>query len=140
MKFVFKGDCQTKAKSRKIIALTCVVFLVSTLFFSTPVNAVQSPYKIDGAYVTGSTNYYSTFVSATTTHKTNYIKNVKVYGYCFMSGNLACYGTATNADYAPNYVTVSFDMGSFTPIGSKGEHSVDGSTWVGKSYSGIYMP
>ena len=129
-----------KNKKNKVLGLASAFILMCALLFSFPVNAgtVTSPSKIKGSYATGSTTYYSTFVTASTFHIENNVKTVQVRAFCTVSGHTAYYGFANNADYSPNYVTVNLDVVGYTACGSIGIHSVGGSSWEGKSYSGSY--
>lgn len=126
---------------KKVLGLASAFMLLSAFLFSFPVSAgsVTSPSKIKGSYATGSTTYYSTFVTATTSHIENNAKTVTVKGYCNVYGNVGYYGQASNGDYSPNYVTVNLDIIGYSPCGSIGIHSVNGSSWVGYSYSGLYF-
>ena len=130
-----------KNKKNKVLGLASAFMLMSALLFSFPVSAgtVTSPSKILGSYATGSTTYYSTFVTASTFHIENNAKTVTVKGYCNVYGNVGYYGKASNGDYSPNYVTVNLDIVGYPACGSIGIHSVSGSNWVGYSYSGSYL-
>ena len=73
-----------KNKKKKALGLASALMLMSTFLFSFPVSAgtVTSPSKIKGSYATGSTTYYSTFVTASTFHIENNAKTVQVKAFC----------------------------------------------------------
>ena len=132
-------------KLRGVIA--AVAMMCASLLMSVPAEAaspVYSPYKIDGAYVVGSTATYSTstakFASATTSHIANSTKTVSVRGYYYLYGNLYPTGSNSYAGYTDPYVTVSVNCPSDpAPCGSIGSHAVYGSSgsWSGQSSVGI---
>ena len=117
--------------------------MIATFLVSTPVNAyptVQSPYKIDGKYATGSVATYDTstakFATGTTSHKANSIKQVTVMGYYYVSGNFGNTGTASSATYTDSYVTKSVNCPSNSaPCGAEGTHLVE--DWMDYTDTGI---
>ena len=129
---------------KKLTGMLAAVIMTAAFLMSTPVNAaspIQSPYKIDGTYATGSVATYDTstakFAAGTTTHKANSTKSVTVTGYYFYNNGIFDHTSpSSNSAYTDPYVTASADCPSnSTPCGAAGSHTVG--SWTGYSSIGI---
>lgn len=137
---------KTNEKFKKMLSAVMALIIIGSIF-SMPVLAgtVPNPGVVDGATATGSTQHYSTFVSATTIHQINSTKVVSVVGFYSVMAYPIMGCTANDARYTDPYVTVTPSFGPLPAgvngCGSIGSHEVYGTSgsWTGTSYSGVYQ-